>query len=50
MKNIRAFLYLSIFFFKESGSFMAGTNRLRYYAYYPIAYFKFIYYSFKTKQ
>ena len=35
------------FFVKESPGFMRGYNKIKYYLYYPIAYFKFIYYSYQ---
>lgn len=46
MKKFAAAIRLTVFFFKESGPFMQGTPRLKYYLYFPVAYAKFMYYSF----
>lgn len=42
------YIKLHKFFIKESYSFMKGTNRVKYYLYYPIAYLRFIYFSLKN--
>lgn len=34
------------FFIKESPKFMEGTSRIKYYLRYPIAYIKFMWYSY----
>jgi hypothetical protein len=48
MKNfLIAFYKLHKFFVEQSPSFMQGTPQLEYYSYYPIAYCKFMWYSFE---
>lgn len=43
---MKKFIYLHRFFTKESPLYMAGTSRIAYYMQYPIAYIRFMYYSF----
>ena len=45
--NIKNLSDLTKFFFKESYSFMEGTNRFSYYSRLPIVYIKFIYLMYK---
>lgn len=47
MKRLKYMWELHKFFVDTSKSFMQGTSRVRYYLYYPIAYFKFMWYSYK---
>ncbi len=38
------------FFVEVSPSYMQGTNRIKYYLRYPIAYIKFMWYAYKDYQ
>ncbi len=46
MRNLKGFVEHHKFFVRISPSYMQGTNMVMYYLYYPIAYLKFMYYSF----
>jgi hypothetical protein len=46
---MKKFIELHKWFVKVSPGYMEGTSRFFYYTYYPVAYIKFMYYSYTNK-